>query len=202
VLFVSHNMPTLLSLCKEALLLRAGQLVDKSSASHIVQQYLASEIANSTIPLDERRDRSGDGSARLVALRIESTEPGGMIRSGSRLKLVLDYRSAAPVRRPQFVVSIRDQMDIGLFVLHNEMGGGLPEHLPARGSVTCLTDPINLTPGRCVVDVEFLKGNVRADYISFAVSFDVEPDDTPGAGVLPRAWAKCLLRNTWRLNDC
>jgi lipopolysaccharide transport system ATP-binding protein len=82
------------------------------------------------------------------------------------------------------------------------MGGGLPETLPPVGSVTCLTHPINLTPGRCVVHVELLKGNVRADYISGAGSFDVEADETSGAGILPtRDWALCLLRHKWQLDS-
>jgi lipopolysaccharide transport system ATP-binding protein len=183
------------------LLLHGGELVHRGSPAEVVQRYLASQTARAAIPLDERRDRSGDGSARLVSLRIESTEPDGVIRSSSQLKLVIGYRSATSVRQPQFVVSIYDSMNVGIFVLHNEMGGGLPSVLPAEGSVTCITDPINLTPGRCVVHVELLKGNVRADYISGAGSFDVEPDETFGAGpMVPRNWALCLLRHRWHLD--
>jgi lipopolysaccharide transport system ATP-binding protein len=92
-------------------------------------------------------------------------------------------------------------MDIGLFVLHNEMGGGLPELLPPVGRVTCVTDPINLTPGGCVVHLEVLKGNARADYVPYAASFDVEPDGAFGAGTLPRQWAMYLLQHTWQLNN-
>jgi lipopolysaccharide transport system ATP-binding protein len=201
VVFVSHSMPTVLSLCERIVLLEAGAVVDQGLPPAIVQRYLTSLLASGTVALDQRRDRMGDGSVRLVSVRIQGAEPDGVIRSGSRLKLVIDYQSETPVRQPQFVVSVLDQMDIGLFVLHTDMGGGLPTVLPAAGSVTCLTEPINLTPGRCAVHLEVLKGNVRADYVPYAASFDVEPDDTSGASALPREWAMLLLRHCWQFNS-
>jgi lipopolysaccharide transport system ATP-binding protein len=202
VIFVSHSMPTVLALCTRALWLHAGELTDQGSPPAIVQRYLASQVARETITLDDRRDRAGDGSVRLTSLRIENAEnSSGVIQSGSRLKLVLSYRSPTPVRQPQFVVSIVDQMDVGLFVLHNEMGTGLPSVLPAEGHVTCITEPINLTPGRCMVHAEVLKGNARADYLSYAASFDVEADETLPAGTLTREWAMCLLPHRWQLDD-
>jgi lipopolysaccharide transport system ATP-binding protein len=200
VLFVSHNMPTVLSLCERALLLHSGRLVDQGRPAEIVPRYLASLAASGAVALDQRRDRLGDGSVSLVSLHIRSADADGVIRTGSRLKLVVAYTSSQPIRFAQFVISILDQMDIGLFVLQNEMGGGLPELLPSGGSVTCLTEPINLTPGRCVVHVEVLKGNVRADYIPYAGSFDVEADDSYGAASLPRDWAMCVLRHTWSVS--
>jgi lipopolysaccharide transport system ATP-binding protein len=202
VLFVSHNMPTILSLCNRVLLLRGGRLVAEGPPSRTVQEYLESVLKMSGTPLDQRNDRSGDGSARFTGIQTASMDPDGIIRSGSRLRIVVHYRSDGPVRHPQFVVSIYDQMNVGLFVLHNEMGGGLPSVLPAAGSVTCITDPINLTPGRCLVHLELLKGNVRADYISTADVFDVEADDSSGSGILPtRNWAMCLVPHAWSLNQ-
>jgi lipopolysaccharide transport system ATP-binding protein len=201
VLFVSHNMPTLLALCDRALLLDAGALVDEGSTPRIVERYLAAQLANGSTALDQRHDRSGDGTVRLTSVRIENAaDAASAIRSGSRLKVVVGYSSAAPLRQPQFVVSILDQMDIGLFVLHNEMGGGLPDVLPPIGYVSCMTEPINLTPGRCMVHLEVLKGNARADYVPYAASFDVEPDSS-SAGTPPREWAMCLLGHTWQVSQ-
>src|SRR6266496_461637 len=65
VLFVSHSMPTVLSLCDRVLLLHGGQLVDEGGPPKIVQRYLAAHAVNSATLLDERSDRMGDGSVRL-----------------------------------------------------------------------------------------------------------------------------------------
>jgi lipopolysaccharide transport system ATP-binding protein len=202
VLFVSHNMPAVISLCNRALLLESGKLTAEGTPASIVQQYLDKEMATSVIPLDQREDRSGDGSARIEYLKVESTDPDKIIRSGSCLKLTIGYSSERPVQRPQFVVSIYDQMETGIFLLHNDFVGGLPETLPPRGSVTCLTEPINLTPGRCFMHIELLKGNVRADLVHYAGYFDVEADDLFGSGMVPpRDWVLYMLGHSWRLNE-
>lgn len=202
VLLVSHSMSTIMSLCDTTMLLNAGRLVDFGPTPAIVQRYLESEVHKGVISLEKRQDRSGDGSARIVSLQIEGESPDDVIRSASRLKITIGYESDRPVRYPQFVVSIHDHMDIGLFLLHNEFVGGLPESLPPAGSVTCLTEPINLTPGRCVVHLELLKGNVQADCVSYAGYFDVEPEDIYGTGMLPpRDWVLCVLKHRWWLND-
>ena len=201
VLFVSHNMQAVLALCQRVVLLEAGKILDQGSPAAVVRRYLESQIATGMFPLDGHGPRTGDGSARIVSLRIQSMDADGMIRCGSRLEIVVGYRSATPVRHPQFVISIYDQMNIGIFVLHNEFVGGLPECLPPEGSVTCLTEAINLTPGRCVVHLELLRGNVRADHVSHAGYFDVEADSAYGSVMLPpRSWALCLLKHQWWLN--
>lgn len=202
VLFVSHNMPAITSLCTRALLLEGGRIVDEGRPAAIVSRYLEAELKTSSIPLDQRQNRAGDGSARITALHIESTDPDRVIRAGSCLKITLEYQSDMPVQHPQFLINIHDHMDMGIYLLHNEFTGGLPKTLPPGGSVTCLTEPINLTPGRCFVHLELLKGNVRADYIDHAGYFDVEADDIFGTGMIPpRDWVMGILKHQWWLND-
>jgi len=202
VLFVSHNMPAIQSLCDRVLLLEKGKLVAQGSPYNIIQRHLASEASTSMIPLDQRKDRLGDGSAKMLFLQIESTDPDKIIRSGSRLKLTIGYRSDKPLVHPKFLVNIYDPMDIGIYLLHNEFVGGLPETLPPQGSVTCLTEPINLTPGRCIVHLELLRGGERADYLPHAGFFDVEADDFFESGMIPpRDWVIGLLGHRWSLNS-
>lgn len=202
VLFVSHNMPAVLSLCTSAIFLDAGRMVDQGTPTKIVEHYLDDVMSSSIIPLAKRVDRSGDGSVKLVSMQIESTDPDRAIRSGSRLKITVSYISGRSVTRPQFVITITDQLNNGIYLLHNDFVGGLPETLPPSGSVTCLTDPINLTSGRCYVHLELLKGNVRADLIHFAGSFDVEADDVFGTGMYPpREWVMGILGHNWWLNE-
>jgi lipopolysaccharide transport system ATP-binding protein len=198
VLFVSHNMPAVTSLCRRAIHLSGGQLVDEGPPATVVQRYLESEIALSSIPLAERQDRSGDGSARIISLRIESTEPDGIIRSTSRLRATIGYRSDQALHRPQFLINIHDQSGMGLFLLGNAFVGGLPATLPPEGEVTCVTAPINLTAGRCLLHVELLKGNDRADMVPYAGFFDVEADDFYGTGMMPpREWVMSVIHQEW-----
>jgi lipopolysaccharide transport system ATP-binding protein len=200
ILFVSHSMPTIQALCDRALLLREGRVADEGQPASVVQRYLQSETSFAMIPLADRDDRVGDGSVRIVSVGIKGADPDGVIRPGSRLIIRIGYRSDRPVKYPQFVVTISDHLDAGLFLLHSEFANRLPETLPAEGVVTCETDPINVTPGRCFVHIELLKGNAQADYVHYAGAFDVQDEDVFGTGMVPpRGWVRYVLGQRWSL---
>ncbi|UBF24680.1 ABC transporter ATP-binding protein [Kovacikia minuta CCNUW1] len=202
VLFVSHNMSIMQSLCEKTFLLDKGKLIEQGSTSEVINHYLQSEISKEVVPLTERNDRSGDGSVRLTFLEIESTDEDKIIRSNSRLKLTIHYRSENDLLHPQFLVGIYDYSNTGIFLLDSDAVGKLPESLPAVGSVSCITDPINMTPGQCYVNVALLKGKVMADYIQYAAQFDVEFGDIYESGkVPPRSWVMCVLKHEWSIHE-
>jgi len=197
VLLVSHNMIAVQSLCPRVICVGGGRITADGPAAEIVQDYLQLLRKDTGIALDQRIDRSGDGTAHIVSLQIESAT-GGAVHSSSPLKVTIGYRSDKPLRRPKFTASIYNVNDTGIFALDSDATGGLPETLPATGEVTCVTEPINLTAGRCFINVTLLKGGVVADYIPQAGAFDVESEDFFGSGKVPgRDWVLCLLKNRW-----
>lgn len=203
VLFVSHNMAMVRSLCGRAYLLDAGRIILDGPVNNVIDQYLKPAKLPMLLEdnsLDQRQDRSGDGSARIVSLKIEDANGDRIILSNSCLKLTIGYRSKKPILYPQFSATIYDyNKSIGIISLHSETTGGLPEVLPPEGMVTCISEPISLTPGRCYVNLTLLKGGgERVDYIQHAAYFDVEAHDTYGSGMIPdRDWVVCLRKHTW-----
>jgi lipopolysaccharide transport system ATP-binding protein len=155
-----------------------------------------------TVPLRDRRDRGGDGAARITGLRIENAGGDPVIRCTSRLKFTIEYESIHPLGRPSFRIQISGEDQVRIYYLNSDDVGGFPESLPTRGSVTCITSPLNITPGRCYVAAAVRHGGMTADHILQAAMFDVEPDDFHGTGKLPdRARALCLIENRWTAND-
>jgi lipopolysaccharide transport system ATP-binding protein len=202
VLFVSHNMAAVLSLCDRAILLQSGALAYQGRTQDVIQQYLHSTTTAAQTPLDQRQDRTGDGSARIVLLEVESLDSDKIIRSTSRLKISVHYRSETPLRHPKFLVGIYDYVkDVGISLLDSEAAGRLPEVLPPEGKVTCVTDPLNVTAGRCFVNLALFKGGAMADYVQRASTFDIEEVDFYGSGKQPsRDWVVCLLKHEWCVN--
>lgn len=202
VLFVSHNMTTVRALCQKAYLLNSGRIDYEGSTSGAIERYMQSVkslMMSDTTSLEQRQDRSGDGSAMLIGVKIEDADGKEIIRPNSRLKVTIYYKSDRPLTRPQFSATIYDDLkDIGMISLHSEFVGGLPETLPPQGTVTCLTEPIALTPGRCYLNLSLLKAGVMADYIQYAAYFNVETDDIYGTGKLPdRDWVFSLRQQQW-----
>lgn len=200
VLLVSHNMASILSLCERVILLNGGRILDSGPAEEVVTRYLQSSISNEITNLSERRDRDGDGEARLVSVKIESEESSKLIRSTSSVTLTLSYKSARPLKHPRFLATIYDYSNTGIYMFDSDATGGLPEMMPAEGVVTCTTGPINLTPGRCYVNLSLFRGLAMADHVEFSAYFDVEAEDVYGTGKLPpRELALCILPHQWAM---
>jgi lipopolysaccharide transport system ATP-binding protein len=198
VLFVSHNMASILALCERAILLKAGRVLGDGPPQEVVRSYLKSTSADEVV-LDQRADRNGDGSARLVSCKLESLETGHFISSSSRLKITLSYKSDRPLRHARFLVTIYDYTNTGIYLFDTDAVGGIPELLPQQGTVVCTTDPIDLTPGHCYLNLALFRGAAMADHIERATSFDVEADQFYESGRVPsRDWVLCLLRHNWR----
>jgi lipopolysaccharide transport system ATP-binding protein len=96
---------------------------------------------------------------------------------------------------------VNDLAGAGIFLLNSEGAKGLPGTFPSRGSITCVTDPINVTPGRCFVNVALLKGAGIADHVQSAMYFDVESDNAYGPKVPSRSWVLCLIKQRWTTGE-
>ena len=72
------------------------------SVKDVVGDYFETGEALNSIPLKQRQDRSGDGSARLVSVRIESADDGNVIYSTSQLKVTLTMKVTSSFNIPFF----------------------------------------------------------------------------------------------------
>jgi lipopolysaccharide transport system ATP-binding protein len=97
------------------------------------------------------------------------------------------------------LISILDVNRTAVFLLDSAVHGGLPEELPAEGSLVCETAPLMITPGRCYVNVRIVRQGVLADLVTNAAVLDIVDDDPLGLGEMPvRAWALNIVDQTWR----
>jgi lipopolysaccharide transport system ATP-binding protein len=198
IFFVSHNMGAVLSLCSKALLLESGSIQSIGQPRDVVQKYMETAQTFGIVPLDQRDDRAGDGTARVTSIQIESTAPDKIVRSTSSLKVTLSYKSAMPLVNAKFLVGIYDYRNTGIFLLNSEETGSLPAVLPPEGSLTCTTGPINLTPGSCFANVAIIKAGDMADHVQYAAQIHVEEGDFHGTGKVPaRERALCVLKYEW-----
>jgi lipopolysaccharide transport system ATP-binding protein len=202
VLFVSHNMAAVLSLCRKTNLLDYGRVVFSGTTGDIVSRYMENISRKAEIPLSERKDRGGNGSVRLVSLRINNSNGDSIIRCGDRLRIIMAYQSTQNVSGPAFLVNIYDEFNRSIFFLDSQVAGGLPSSLSAAGVITCITEPVNITPGFCGVNVAVLAGGVIADHIKQAIAFNIEVDDFYGTGkLINRQQALCLVKQQWQVED-
>lgn len=196
VLFVSHNLSAVQTLCPRSFWLEGGRLMKIGPTADVIQAYQSSFMKLGAVSLSDRTDRQGDGSAVLISIAIEDSE-GGFIRSGSRLKITMGYRSASPLRYPVFAAGFYDLFEKPIFAVHSDsvMDFGT---LSAEGKVVCLTDPIHVTAGRCYVNLTLFRSGVLADYVQRAAYFDVETENVLGMKkVMDRDFFPVLIGQGW-----
>lgn len=71
VLFVSHSMASISSLCENVVLLQKGRIRSIGPSAKIVEEYLASHIKiSASVDLRDYKDRKGTGEVRVVEATI------------------------------------------------------------------------------------------------------------------------------------
>lgn len=92
VLFVSHNMAAVKSLCEHGILLRNGELVGRGTSQEIVAQYMGMGLAANTIKKLEEPIVADDVTVSEIGFRPPGGKGGNTITEGEGLELYVKYR--------------------------------------------------------------------------------------------------------------
>lgn len=98
VLFVSHNLLAVESLCTRAIRLRAGVLADQGTARDVVARYLRESVAELTERVWEPMSAPGNELLRLrrAAVRPESGAPSDAIDVRTAFSIEVEYWTFQP----------------------------------------------------------------------------------------------------------
>ena len=178
VLFVSHNMAAVESLCSSALLLERGRITDTGVPSAVVGRYLARVHTSEATPISDRLDRDGTGQIRMT--HVEAS-----VRTGSESQIRIGYRAEPGLGHLEVTVGVYSLSGESAGWLSNEMSGDDLGRLPTEGTIVCDLSRMALLPGRYTINVQCLVGGTVADYVVDAASIDVGEGDFFGTGKLP-----------------
>jgi lipopolysaccharide transport system ATP-binding protein len=190
ILFVSHNMAAIESMCRSALLLDDGRCVAHRDTSFVVQEYLRNIGRVSATPLDVRIDREGSGDIRFVSMSLEGSRGSEVsaFRCGAEatIHFVVENRTDRELRGFRAAILVENAMGQPVAVLDSWLLGreisGLP---PGRASLRVVIPKMALMPGRYQIWIYSTVNGVIADWIKNAGIFNVESGDYYGTGRLP-----------------
>jgi lipopolysaccharide transport system ATP-binding protein len=108
VLFVSHNMGTIQSLCARGLVLNTGKIAFDGAARKAVGYYFSTTKPSVSSENMEERERIGDGTARIYTLWFEDDRSNREthFRMGEAITIVLRVHFPARVLNPTFGINI------------------------------------------------------------------------------------------------
>lgn len=204
IIFVSHDMAAILSLCERVILMADGKVSTIGTTEQVVDHYLKTASSVEEIPLENRTDidSSSDRSVIATYLRIENVETGKPIRPSSRIVVKVGYRSKEPVRNLIVQVKIRDSKTGQVITtLDSENSSNIPERLPAEGTIVCTTENTYITPGRCKIDLQLYHLMQRAYKLENAGFFNVEAENVHGKSANSRYYGMFSLEQDWSLEN-
>jgi lipopolysaccharide transport system ATP-binding protein len=171
ILFVSHNMAAMQTLCSTGALLRDGLLLRFGNIGPVIRAYLERTASQEFRNLAERSDRGGTGSLRVLALRCSGS------LSGKRALIVgtpavIECRVSAPAERLIFGV-----YDNNAGCLISDFDSAIPSpsdlHDGAGVVVRCHIDALLLKPGSYFINVAAFDKHGMADHLQRAIDIEV-----------------------------
>lgn len=183
VLFVSHNLGAVRSLCAEGLWLDAGQVTATGPVMSVVDRYMESifDRAASAVDLSSTPRRYGLGD-RLRLLQLELND-GRPMHHGEPLTVRFKYESFGPMQEVAVGMGFNSPEGVRILTLDSDVRDvrcDLP--VAQRGTVVMRLDTLFLQPGHYLLDIGARSGqNAVLDYIPPSLQVEVLPGpSTPG----------------------
>jgi lipopolysaccharide transport system ATP-binding protein len=171
VLFVSHNLAAVGSLCERALMLQGGQVNMVGPAPAVVASYLSSgATAANRMDWPDTQEAPGDEFLRLLSLSIldEQDEPPGSLHQDRAFAISIAYRVHQPMRIMHVGCALRSSDGTTVFTSYDA------DSLPGAG----LERAAGVHTSSCIVPAQFLNegeyylsviGGIPATTLSFRV---------------------------------
>lgn len=206
VLFVSHNMLAIQTLCNKGFVLNKGQLVYRGNNSDAINFYQNHAVALPKDNLAERKDRMGGGAIRFISAWAEtpSHKISETFFSGDDIQIVAEYNTTDPsvnkISSLQIAFAVTGPFGEQLADLTNVSNGNTWKNVPAKGKVICRLPRVPLNAGMYRFNICARINNIIEDFILDAGYFVIESGDFFGTGILPSSdQGSFLFRQEWDL---
>jgi lipopolysaccharide transport system ATP-binding protein len=199
VLFVSHNMGTVTQLCQTVVRLEKGRVVQAGEVRRQVEEYMKAQRAESNRPVAERKDRAGNGLARITDVWFASEgERTERVTAGQPVDVVVRYTSRASLRRPIVHIALYNAVGDAAAYTNSAYEGIRDVRLAADGGYRCRIENVDLLPGEYSLNVCLCEGDDEADHIESTATLIVDAGDRFGNHPPhPSSFGQYLPRCTW-----
>jgi lipopolysaccharide transport system ATP-binding protein len=181
ILFVSHHMPSIASLCPRVVLLDAGKIVRMGDTREVVSEYLSTNVAQVGTVTWDLDNAPGDETARIR--KIEVCDPVGTptdsLWLGSTIRLLMEFTILKPGLRVNPVFTVKNPGGLVVFSSANyeEPSWGMRCYDPGSVRTTCEVPAHILNEGKYVVDAMLVQeGRFVKAFAENVVGFTVFDD--------------------------
>jgi lipopolysaccharide transport system ATP-binding protein len=107
VLFVSHNMGAIKTLCTKGMYLKNGEVSFEGNSEETITEYLSDSSGQIGIPIENRTDRIGNGRIKVknIIFRNKSNVPTSEIMAGDYLRIEFEIDKDPEIKLKEMIVA-------------------------------------------------------------------------------------------------
>lgn len=188
VIFVSHDFPSVQSLCTSALIMSQGKASEKMSPDDAIREFSRSFAAqqHSEVDLSSMKiDRQNPHFTKMEML-FNGSSPSGPFFVGDRLKFRVEFESPYAFN-PIVEIAVKTTTGARLFAVSNQWCGTKTSlGQVTLGGVEADLGAVPIMPGSYVIQIALLNEYRAFHVVREAFRLEVEPADHFGTGRLPK----------------
>jgi lipopolysaccharide transport system ATP-binding protein len=198
VLFVSHNLAAVRSLCTRGILLRDGVVALDGQAPAVIDEYLRGLEQLAAPDLLLRSDRGGTGAVRLTRVEISIPgSPAAALATGRPARIVLEVDEVVPGLSCSFTVYDALGQPVTAFDSSVDSPHDARD-ARAAGRFICEIDELLLLPGRYRVNAAISRGGEMLDHLEAAAFIEVDHGYVQGRPAPPLAsYGSMAMPHRW-----
>ena len=176
ILFVSHNMAAVQTLCPRAIALRNGKLVEDGKSTEVIRSYLGSMAsAPEDIYSLSNPDRTNSGEFRFLSGCILDLDghPTENVISGQPIAVQFTYEADRDLDDLGIGFTIFDEADIAVTHINTSLQGASFRSTGRAGTVTCSIPRNPFALGNYSIAVAAHSNGQGIDLIPGAISFGI-----------------------------
>jgi len=173
VLFVSHNMSSIVDLCERAIWLNRGTIEETGSVTSVIQKYLRQVASSGCVDLSIHEGRVGNKAIlRELQLLTDGTETS-TFRTLEQLTIKVTCQFTESHRSISLGFVLKDQLGSRVFAAHlnQYLDASIPE--PGVYVFSVSFEQLSLSPGGYSISLYLGNGSFDFDIINEAAYFDV-----------------------------
>jgi lipopolysaccharide transport system ATP-binding protein len=191
ILFVSHNMVAVRSLCEKIIYLKEGKIYKQGVSGETIDDYLNADKLQTGMTIDTSCRERTAGKEKAITKAWLENEKGDVVTSvsmGKSFKVCYQFRCSQDIVMPGFGFGFETTDGQRIFSLNNYVLRIKEIRKAKAGIAECHISGNCLLPGVYYISLSLVQNqNEWIDYIEQALSFTVLPDDVYGTG---KMWEK------------
>ncbi|BDC98599.1 ABC transporter ATP-binding protein [Persicobacter psychrovividus] len=201
VLFVSHNMASIKSLCTRGIILENGCLTLEDKIESVTKAYIKSNVEVKSPILGSLERKKGYGvSAKFVGAEILSAteEVVKILRFGEPFKIRLKIIADSSIQNLNVGVRFENTSDVFISsCLSGDSGMYFSAEAESENTIEVRFDSLILNPGDYKMALSIRQGNVFVDQLTNVLPFSVDELPYRNSFIPNGAWGLVAFKPIW-----